>query len=123
MTETLLALLQTIDPRVDVYDGGTPSDAQGPAVALYGSPGTPTARRVDGQAYRAAQTWQAVCSNNTAAGARRIAQLVIDAADGTRLDGSLLSVSFVGPLLEDRDDPSEFRWSVTVEIRHHTSRR
>lgn len=123
MTETLLVLLQAIDPRVSVYDGETPSDAQGPAVTLYGPPGTPTARRVDGQAYRATQTWQAVCSNNTAAGARRIAQLVIDAVDGTRLDGTLLAVPFVGPLIEDRDDPSEYRWSCTVEIRHHTTRR
>ena len=122
-TQDLKALLESIDARVKVYDGTVPTGVTGPAVALYATTGTPTARRVDGQAYRATQTWQAVCSSNTASGARSIARRVVDTVDGTRLAGTLLAVPYVGPLIEDRDDPSDYRWSITVEIRHHTTRR
>ena len=122
-TQDLKALLESIDARVKVYEGRVPATATGPAVALHGGIGDPTARRVDGQAYRATQTWLANCSSNTAAGARLIANRVVDTVDGTRLAGTLLAVPYVGPLIEDRDDPSDYRWSITVEIRHHTSRR
>lgn len=118
MTEALLALLRAIDPRVGVHDGTVPTGATGPAVALYGAAGAPTARRVDGQAHQDIHTWRAVCSSNTPAGARAIATQVIATVDGTRLLDALLQITHVGPLIEDRDDPADYRWSITAEIVH-----
>ena len=64
--------------------------------------------------------WRAVCVSNTIAGAAAVALLVCDAIDGILLDGHHVVVVHVSDPLEDRDDPSEWRWSSTVEIAHNT---
>ena len=45
---------------------------------------------------------------------------VVDLLDATTVDGNLLAVLAVSAPLEDRDDPSEYRWSITVEVSHYS---
>ena len=120
-TPALLALLGAIDARIAAHDG-TPmgSKLADQQLIVYGGTQTPENRRYQTGTPNRGAVWLVVCVSNTSTGARTLARLVTDALDGARIAGSMLRVRLVSTPIEDRDDPSEWRWSSTVEITHHT---
>ena len=110
-----------------VYDGEPPRSITGESVdpphrcvCVYGGGLSPHNRRYGGTSRSRSALWQLVCCNNSSEGARVVAGLVTDALDATILNGNLLAVLAVSAPLEDRDDPSEYRWSSTVEVSHYS---
>lgn len=91
---------------------------------LHAGTATPTAwaRRVDGNNRRRTTVHRIVCVGNTSTAARRLANAMTDAIDGTPHDRAPWLVVYVSEPLEDRGDGSNVTWSSTVEIHHHTSR-
>ncbi len=125
-TASLIDLLASAVPAVDVVDGSPPRDPitgrlpdlSDPCICVYGGARAPHNRRYGGTAQSRSVMWQIVCVNNSAEGVRHLAGLVVDALDSTGLGDCLLAVLAVSAPLEDRDDPSEYRWSITVEVSH-----
>lgn len=118
-TPALVALLEAIDPRIAVFDGSPQGALAGPQMHVHGGTRTPENRRYCVGTPNRGTVWLVVCVSNTSTGARTLARLVTDALDGARIAGSMLRVRLVSTPIEDRDDPSEWRWSSTVEITHH----
>ena len=118
MTAIAEHLRQHLDPRIAIHDG-TPTDNIGPWIAVHGGSATPTHHRLAGVGMNRHHVWRLTCVSNTIAGARMIAALATDALDGAIVAGDLVTVRYVADPLEDRDDPSEWRWSVTVEATHY----
>ena len=71
-------------------------------------------RRLDGAAYGLTSSWSLVCVSNNGTGASILSGLVAAALDGKRAGGAPLRVTGYGPVIEDRGDPSTYRWSRTV---------
>lgn len=122
MTDTpILALLRAGLPvEVSSRDAGGDYDQMCASATVHGGSGVPHNRRYGGTAQSRAALWRIVCVNNSANGAREVAALVVDLLDATIVDGNLLAVLAVSAPLEDRDDPSEYRWSITVEVSHYS---
>lgn len=118
-TSALVALLAALDARVTVHDGIGSNPAPGPRLHVYGGQQTPENRSYGHTAPNRGTIWQVVCVSNTQVGARNLSRRVTDTLDSRLLGGSLLRVRFVSQPIEDRDDPSEWRWSSTVEVTHH----
>ena len=130
-TAALVALCRavvppTFDGRVpkagDAVPQGEPGPPTGAHVIIYGGSRTPVDVRLDGQTHARQSDWSILAASNNPAGCRTVTRLLTDALDGARIDGRLLRVTYVSPPIEDRDDPSEWRWSSTVEITHETPR-
>ena len=119
-TPALVALLAALDTRIAVHDGTGEGFSPGPRLHVYGGQQTPENRRYGHSTPNRGTVWQVVCVSNTQAGARILSRRVTDTLDSRILGGSLLRVRFVSQPIEDRDDPSQWRWSSTVEITHHT---
>ena len=104
----------------------TPADSPdltsltGPLVIVYGGAGNPWNRRYGATSQTSQHVWRLVCVSNTQRGARIIAQHVRAALDGQPVEGTVALVRHISQPIEDRDDPTEWRWSSTVEIVHHT---
>ena len=125
-TDDLIAILASELP-MPVYDGAPPRSITGEfvdpphrCVCVYGGVLSPHNRRYGGTSRSRSALWQLVCCNSSSEGARIVAGLVTDALDATILNGNLLAVLAVSAPLEDRDDPSEYRWSSTVEVSHYS---
>ena len=118
-TPALVALLEAVDPRIAVFDGTPQCALAGPQMHVHGGTQTPENRRYQTGTPNRGTVWLVVCVSNTSTGARALARLVTDALDGARIAGSMLRVRLVTTPIEDRDDPSEWRWSSTVEVTHH----
>ncbi len=119
----LLALLATIAPDTDVYDGQVPQGVTTRRYyAVYNTGGMVLNRSICGPARAIQDRWSVVCVNNTPEGAALLANRAWRILDGQMLDGDLLRANYIGPIIEDRDDPSEYRWSQTVELTHTTKR-
>lgn len=121
-TASLLDLAQGVG--VPIGDGRPPAgayDAKGapmkPHAILYGGVGAPDDRRLPSVAAARAHVWQLVVVNNNPAGVRLLADRAVASIDGERLaGGQLATVEYVGPVLEDRDDVTAYRWSCSLEI-------
>nr|DAF00010.1 MAG TPA: allergen [Caudoviricetes sp.] len=89
---------------------------------MHGGSQTPENRRYGCSTLNRGASWQVICVSNTITGARQLAALVVGALDARTAgdSSSLLTCRHVSTPVEDRDDPSEWRWSVTVEVSHHT---
>ena len=118
-TPALVALLVALDTRITVHDGTGEDLSPGPRLHVYGGTQNPENRSYGHTAPNRGTVWQVVCVSNTQAGARTLSRRVTDTLDSRVLGGSLLRVRFVSQPIEDRDDPSAWRWSSTVEITHH----
>lgn len=118
MTAIADHLRSALDARITVHDG-TPTDNIGPWIAVHGGSATPTHHRLAGVGMNRHHVWRLTCVSNTIAGARILAALVTDALDGAIVAGDLVTVRYVADPLEDRDDPSEWRWSVLIEATHY----
>jgi hypothetical protein len=96
-----------------------PADLVGdqPHSILHAAPALPFDPNLAGPSRRAI-TERLVCVNNTAAGARILADAVIDAVDRTNTH----RVMGASTPLADRTDPSRLLWSSTVEVVHWRGR-
>ena len=125
MTDATLHLLGLCSTAVPTTDGPPAQAPDGPHAILYG--GTPNPASLD-LAHHYASTWRVwriVCVNNTANGARLVADRIIRAVESRPSDLDVHAhhqIANVSDPIEDRDDPSQWRWSATVEI-HLTTRR
>ena len=119
-TPALVALLEAIDPRIAVFGGNPRGALAGPQMHVHGGTRTPENRRYCVDTPNRGTVWLVVCVSNTQAGARLIANKVTDKVDGHQLAKGMLRVRLVSTPIEDRDDATEWRWSSTVEITHHT---
>ena len=116
-------LLQLVNrPSAASYMAGkTPPNPSEAYSVIYPGPGTPERRYLDGRALDRHAVARVMVVSNNSDGAATFAAIVIDLIDGHRLDDrTLLTVEAVGPVLEDTTDPSAWRWTVTVEVHHHT---
>lgn len=120
--DDLLALLATAAPATDVHDGQVPETSTRRFYAAYNTGGMTLNRSICGPARAIQDRWSIVCVNNTPEGARLLADRAWRLLDGHMLDGDMLRATFIGPVLEDRDDPSEYRYSQTVELTRTTKR-
>ena len=101
--------------------GKTPTNPTSAYSVLHPSTGTPERRYLDGRTPHRRATPRLMAVSNNADGARTLATALVDTVDGLRLtDGTICTVEAVGPVLEDTNDPSTWRWTVTIEIHHHT---
>lgn len=115
MTDALISLLTAGLTGVTVGDGTLPR-VDGPHVRVYDTGLDLLGRRLPGAARVMRDRWSLVCVSNTPSGARIVSDLVWRLLDGIYLGGDLFRVQVVHESIEDRDDPSEWRWSSTVEL-------
>ena len=94
----------------------------GAGVIIGGGTHTPHNRRLSGQTHAARTVWLLVCVSNNPTGCRTIARRVVDALDGRMVAGAVVTVTYTSSPIEDRSDPTEWRWSATVEATHHPRR-
>lgn len=119
-TDALISILQTVESAT--YDGtarditGQAVTPDGPHILLYGGTGTPADLTMGYHHHATDIVWQAVCVSSDPTSVRTLAASVVAAVDCTRTLLGILTVAYVSPPLEDRDDPSLWRWSSTVEI-------
>ena len=109
--------------RAAVYDADTPPDADGPSVWITDGPTVLGARQLDARARGQVEAARLVCTSSSSAGASSLALFVAITLDGQRLDGALLRCPLVTEALEDRTDPTEYRWSSSVDVERTTPRR
>ena len=95
-------------------------DLTGPHIIVTGGTGIPELRRIAGHGAARRHLWQIMCVSNTHAGAVLIASLVVETLDGAFVGaGTVCAVEYVTQPIEDRDDPTEWCWTVTVEAIHY----
>lgn len=118
----LHARIKTV-PDVDHLDR-PPTDPVAmvrPYVVFYPSPGSPSDRRLDGQARTYYGVSRALCVNNSPGGALWLADAVMTVLDGWLTPTSVVECNASAPL-SDPDMQAGFRWSCTVEITHESPR-
>lgn len=121
-TRQIMDRLATLGVAVvdgDQPDGDPPIDtATTPCLILYGGTTSLYARQLAGDPRQRRYTWRVLCSQNSPLGARILAGRVSDVVDRMPLDNGRQFAYVVGSSepLEDRGDPSAYRWSSTVEI-------
>lgn len=108
--------------RAAVYDADAPPDADGPSVWITDGPTVLGARQLDARARGQVVAARLVCTSSSSAGASSLALFVAITLDGQRLAGEVLRVPMIAEAQEDRTDPSEYRWSATVDVEHTTPR-
>ena len=75
------------------------------------------ARRVTGRAHGITGTFYIVCVGTDPTGAETLAAAAVDSLDGVLAPaGGAARVTGLGPVLEDRNDPSRWRWTRTVTV-------
>lgn len=119
--ETILFLASVVAPAFLADE--VPLGTAGPYSSLHPGAGTPIHRQLSGNTPDRQATHRLMAVSNSPQGAATFAAALIDVVDGQRHDDGLLSVEYVSDPLEDHDDPSQWRWTSTLEIRHHTTRR
>ena len=120
MISSLLTLIGSVCPA---YDGPPSSAPTGPQAIVYGGTPTPAGLALTHSHVRTSHDLQIVCVSNNPAGARTVADAVMRAVDGHRYDAtSRFEVTYASQPIEDRDDPSVWRWTVTVELNLTTGR-
>lgn len=117
LAELIAARLDNIgDMVVNIPDPAVTSPINAPYRLLWGGTCTPAHRRLNGAAAAGDGIVSIVSVSNTATGARILATSAIDALDGQRIAGRICRIKFVADEeIEDRDNPSDYRWSLTIE--------
>ena len=98
--------------------GKVPATQRAPYSVLFGGGDTPQARLLCATP-EDRTTWRLMAVSSTHDGARLYAATLRRAIDTADADGDPLLVAFVPDPLEDRDDPSDISWTVTLEIHHY----
>lgn len=128
MTAHLLELVSTVLP---VSDGpprgpdGRTVTPDGPHAICYGGTPAPTSLNLAHQHARTTHQWAVVCVSNNPNGARTIANRVIRAVDSQQAPDhphDRYTVTHASDPIEDRDDPTAWRWTTTVEVQLTTGR-
>ena len=128
MTAHLLGL---VAPIVPVSDGaprstdGRIETPTGPHVILYGGTPAPTGLNLNHDHATTSHTWRIVCVSNNPSGARTIADRITRAIDSVQAPGhphDRYTVTNTSDPIEDRDDPTAWRWTTTVEVQLTTGR-
>ena len=124
-------LLGLVAPIVPVSDGaprstdGRIETPTGPHVILYGGTPTPTSLNLNHDHATTSHTWRIVCVSNNPNGARTIADRITRAIDSVQAPGhphDRYTVTNTSDPIEDRDDPTAWRWTTTVEVQLTTGR-
>lgn len=110
------------DASAQVCDQDTGPDAEGPSVWITDGPTGLGSRTVNPAARGVTETARLVCTSSSAVGASALAAFVALTLDGRRLDGAVLRCPLVTQALEDRTDPTEYRWSSSVDVERTTPR-
>ena len=115
-TSRLLTLARAVVPT---HDGEAPANPAGPHAILYGGTPRPTSLGMTHHHATTTLDWQVVCVHSHPNGARLIADGITRAIDGQQADGhphDRYTVTFTSDPIEDRDDPTAWRWTTTVEV-------
>jgi hypothetical protein len=112
--EPILAAALGEDATVYDLDTG-PLPADGPAVWITGGTSTASVRAISGAARGYVDVARLVCVSNSAAGVLALARKVARVLDGQRVDGAVTWCPRISEPLEDRKDPTEYRWTATVD--------
>ena len=115
-TAHLLSLCQATLPT---YDGRGPATPTGAHAILYGGTPTPTSLNLNHDHATTSHTWRIVCVSNNPNGARTIADRITRAIDSQQAPDhphDRYTVTYASDPIEDRDDPTAWRWSTTVEV-------
>lgn len=115
-------ILAGLDDYAVVYDGDTGPDGTAPSVWINPGGMSITNRTIDGRGNVTHDRALIVCSANTAMGVSRLSRDVAMALDGARHADGVLRVTLITEAIEDRDDPTEYQWSSTVDVMLSTSR-
>lgn len=122
MIEHLLALIAPVCPAYDgpptaPSPGLVPAVPEGPHVIVWGGTPQPVYQTLTHEHARTTHFLQLVCVNNSPAGARAVADSVTRAVDGMSYNStSRYEVTYATPPIQDRSDPTEWCWTVTVEL-------
>ena len=119
----IFARLQTLsafDHNLGEVPIGTAADA--PHTIFYPSPAGPMHRKASGKAKSLLGFGSVVCVNNNAAGAVKLAGLVVDLLDGWTVSGGSVVTASVGPAIRDPDMAAGYRWSATVQLSYYLTR-
>lgn len=122
VTAHLLGLANTACPTTD---GPPPQAPNGPHAILYGGTPRPDDLCLTHRHTTTARTWQIVCVSNNPEGARTITDRITRAIDSIQHPDhphDRYTVTYTSGPIEDRDDPTAWRWSSTVEIHLTTPR-
>ena len=111
-TSAVIAACQTVTAS---YDGIPPKEPTAAHVIVYGGTGAPAVRKITTHVHVDRAAWRIVCVSNNPRGCRTLSARVTAAVDRLPLAGGRLLVQYVSDPLEDRNDPSEWRWTATVE--------
>ena len=125
MVDPTARLLELVAPILPVSDGaprstdGRLETPTGPHAILYGGTPAPISLNLAHQHARTHRVWQLVCVSNTPHGARTIADRATRAIDSVQAPDyphDRYTVTHASDPIEDRDDPTAWRWSTTVEV-------
>lgn len=95
--------------------GKTPATQLPPYAILHAGSGVPTDRMLDGRTPWRTSRHRLIAVSTVADGARRLADALTNA-----IDGPTWQVDFISDPLRNDTDPSDPRWTSTLEILHHT---
>lgn len=111
------------DAAATVCDQDTGPDANGPSVWIASGLTSLGSRMVNPTARGTTETSRLVCTSSSSAGANALAAFVALTLDGVKLAGAVLRCPLVTEALEDRTDPTAYRWSASVDVERTTPRR
>ena len=125
MVDPTAYLITLASARVPATDGA-PRDATGrtetptgPHAIIHGGAPIPTRQSLDRTHLQTQHWWQVICVSNNPDGARRVVDALTRAVDGQPHPdhpACYYRVSHASGPIEDRDDPTEWRWSSTVDV-------
>lgn len=105
-----------VENLADPGDISAPWNA--PVRLVYGGTAQPRRRRLNGAAPQGDSLVQIVSVNRSADLCRAMTQAAIDALDGARIGGRVITVDDIADQeVEDETDSTPYRWSLTLSVR------
>ncbi|QLQ16141.1 MAG: hypothetical protein HZY73_11310 [Micropruina sp.] len=105
-----------------VLDGRTQgADPEAAHAIVYGGNHTPQDRALDALSRKALHSWQVLYVSNNPLGCRTGTHVLTVILDGLRIGTAHVEVVSVSEPIEDRDDPSVWRWTATISAQLLTS--
>ena len=120
MTDPIASICAAIAPICTALDARVTTTPTGPYAVVTAGPATLTTTL--GCRPHEQMTCDVMVVQNNPTGCRLVAHRILDALNGLWVDGYRLTHQWTGPLLEDRDDPTEWRWTRTLTLTLTTRR-